>query len=151
MRNYEKRITPIVIKSLADNEVFVFGSNEAGRHGLGAAKTAMNFGAKYGKAKGIQGNTYAIPTKDKTIKNSLTLVRIKKYVDEFIIYAKENPNKTFLVTPIGCGLAGYNEKDIAPLFKEAIDVDNIYLPSGFWKLLIGGNNNNDREIESLDN
>lgn len=133
--NYEKRITPIVVHELHEKEIFIFGSNLAGRHGLGAAKTAMLFGAKYGKAVGIQGNTYAIPTKDKTVKRSLTINRIKQYVDEFIIYAQNHPDNIFLVTPIGCGLAGYKEEDIAPLFKEAINIINIYLPASFWKIL----------------
>lgn len=134
--NYEKRITPIVVHELKEKEIFVFGANEAGKHGLGAAKTAMLFGAKYGKAVGIQGNTYAIPTKDKTVKRSLTVKKIKQYVDGFITYAKNNPENIFLVTPIGCGLAGYKEEDIAPLFEEAINIENIHLPASFWKILI---------------
>jgi hypothetical protein len=136
--NYEHRITPIVVKELKDNEVFVFGSNEAGRHSLGAAKTAMLFGAKYGRGKGIQGNAYAIPTKDKTVKTSLTLVRIKKYVQEFLEYAKAHTENLFLVTAIGCGLAGYKEEDIAPMFEEAKEIENIFLPVSFWKVLTTG-------------
>ena len=127
------RVTPDDIKTIKENEVFVFGSNESGRHGKGAAKTALGWGAKWGQAEGLQGKTYGIPTKDSTIRRTLTVEEIKPYVDRFIEFAKENPDKTFYVTEIGCGLAGHKQKDIAPLFKEAVDVENIYLPSKFWR------------------
>jgi hypothetical protein len=86
------------------------------------------------KGEGIQGQTYAIPTKDIGL-NRMLLVDILYSVEKFINYAKENPNKIFLVTEIGCGLAGWEEKDIAPLFKKAEQVENIYLPESFWRYL----------------
>lgn len=126
------RTTPDDIKKLEQGHIFVFGSNLSGRHGKGAAKTALGWGAKWGQGAGLQGRTYGIPTKDASIRRTLTLIEIKPFVDEFIEFAKNNPNLTFLVTEIGCGLAGYKQKDIAPLFELAIDVENIYLPSKFW-------------------
>ena len=130
-----RRITPNIIAKLKDNEIFVFGSNQAGRHGKGAAKTAMQWGAIYGKANGLQGQTYAIPTKNADITQSLTIEEIKYYVDEFMQFAKNNPNLTFLVTEIGCGLAAFKPSEIAPLFKIAMGVDNIYLPIGFTEII----------------
>jgi hypothetical protein len=130
------RITPERIIQIADNQVFVFGSNLSGRHGLGAAKTALGWGAKWGQAAGLQGRTYGIPTKDKSIRRTLTVIEIKPYVDDFIEFAKQNKHLTFFVTEIGCGLAGYKPKEIAPLFQNAIDVENIYLPARFWHKLI---------------
>lgn len=132
---YDGRTTPENITKLKYYEVFVFGSNLSGRHGLGAAKTALKWGARWGQASGIQGQTYGIPTKDAFISRTLTIHEIKPYVDEFIIYAKENPNTIFLVTEIGCGLAGLKPNQIAPLFKEAVSVPNIYLPNRFWHKL----------------
>jgi hypothetical protein len=129
------RITPDNIKKLETGNIFVFGSNLSGRHGKGAAKTALGWGAKWGQAAGLQGRTYGIPTKDASIKRTLTITEIKPFVDEFIEFAKNNPNLIFLVTEIGCGLAGYKPKDIAPLFMEAINVENIHLPEKFWHKL----------------
>lgn len=127
------RITPQQITELKPNEIFVFGSNMSGRHGKGAARTAMKWGAVYGQASGLQGRTYGIPTKNASITNALKIEKIKKFVDEFIEFAKQNPELTFLVTEIGCGLAGFSHKDIAPLFHEARNVENIYLPKAFLK------------------
>jgi len=129
------KVTPNNITSLNDNEVFVFGSNIAGRHGLGAAKTAMNWGAKYGKSVGLQGQTYAIPTMNKLITKNLPLHEIESYVNDFIDFAKENPDKEFLVTQIGCGLAGYYPVNIAPFFKKAVGIKNIHLPIEFIQVL----------------
>ena len=126
------RITPENIKKLSENEIFVFGSNLSGRHGKGAAKTALTWGAKWGQAKGLQGKTYGIPTKDASIKRTPSINEIKPFIDEFIEFAKNNDELIFLVTEIGCGLAGLNPKDVAPLFKDAINVSNIYLPNRFW-------------------
>jgi hypothetical protein len=128
----ENRTTPENIKHLKDNEVFVFGSNLGGRHGKGAAKTALSWGAKYGQAAGLQGKTYGIPTKDASVRRVLTILEIKPFVDDFILFAKNNPQLEFLVTEIGCGLSNYKPKDIAPLFKGATDIKNIHLPSRFW-------------------
>uniref|UniRef100_A0AAU6VZ10 ADP-ribosylglycohydrolase n=1 Tax=Pseudomonas phage Arace01 TaxID=3138526 RepID=A0AAU6VZ10_9VIRU len=99
--------------------VFVFGSNAAGIHGAGAAKVAWKqHGARYGKGYGHHGDTFAIPTKDEHIE-TLPLPRIEQYVQGFLAYAKDHRKLTFQVTRIGCGLAGYKDKDIAPLFKDA--------------------------------
>jgi hypothetical protein len=98
------------------NQIFVFGSNEAGRHGAGAAKAAkLHFGAEYGNGYGLQGQSYAIPTKDSRIQ-TLPLEDISRYINEFKAFAKDNPHITFFVTRIGCGLAGYDDSDIAPMF-----------------------------------
>lgn len=126
------RTTPDNITDLKPNEIFVFGSNEGGRHGKGAAKTAIGWGAKWGQAAGLQGRTYGIPTKDRTIRRVLTVLEIKPYVDEFIGFAIKNPNLIFLCTEIGCGLSGYKPKDIAPLFQDAVNVKNIHMPMRFW-------------------
>lgn len=102
-----------------NGEIFVFGSNLGGRHGAGAAKVAMQaFGAKYGIGKGFVGQSYAIPTKDENF-NVLPVETIQEYVNEFIEFANEKPEVKFFLTRVGCGLAGYDNKDIAPLFSEA--------------------------------
>ena len=129
------RVTPDEITKLGETEIFVFGSNQNGRHGKGAAKTALGWGAKWGQAEGLQGRTYGIPTKDASVRRTLSLDEIRPYVDRFIEFAKESPDLVFLVTEIGCGLAGYKPKDIAPLFERAVDVENIYLPAKFWHKL----------------
>jgi len=130
-----ERVTEENISELKDGEIFVFGSNCAGRHGAGAAKTAMKWGAKYGQGEGLQGKCYALPTMNAAISNHLSLVKIQKYVDKYIQFAIDNPELTFLTTAIGTNLAGYTVKDIAPLFKGAIDIKNIFLPKSFWKIL----------------
>lgn len=113
--------------------VFVFGSNLAGRHGKGAAKFAVeNHGAVYGIGYGHVGSSFAIPTKDENIQ-TLTLERIKFYVDGFLAYALNNPKIEFQLTPIGCGLAGYQYEDIAPMFKDA--PENVKLPQEFINVL----------------
>lgn len=99
--------------------IFVFGSNEVGVHGAGAALSAYHgHGAKLGQGFGPAGNSFAIPTKDWRIE-TLPIAVIKAYVDRFIVYARFNPDHQFQVTAIGCGLAGLKHKDIAPLFKYA--------------------------------
>ena len=130
----KNRITRFV-NYLEENEIFVFGSNLSGRHGKGAAKQALKWGAKYGVGNGIQGKTYGIPTVNSKITNRLSINKISKFVDEFINFARDNSQFNFLVTEIGCGLAGWSIKDIAPLFKDAIEVENISLPKSFWKVL----------------
>ena len=129
------RITPELISKLEQGYIFVFGSNLSGRHGKGAAKTALGWGAKWGQGDVLQGRTYGIPTKDASIRRTLTIEEIKPFVDEFIEFAKIRKDLIFLVTEIGCGLAGYKPKDISPLFEEAVDVENIYLPERFWHKL----------------
>jgi hypothetical protein len=131
------RTTPENITKLESNQIFVFGSNQSGRHGKGAAKTALGWGAVYGQAEGLQGKTYGIPSKDRTIRRTLTIDEIKPYVDRFIEFAKEHPELTFLVTEIGCGLAGLKPKQVAPLFIECKDLENIWLPARFWHKLNG--------------
>jgi len=120
------------VRELKENEIFVFGSNLSGRHG-GAAKQAMRWGAKYGQASGLQGRTYGIPTVNATITGKLTIHRINAYVQEFIKFAKEHPELHFLVTAVGCGLAGWTAAEIAPLFLEATVMKNVSLPREFWK------------------
>jgi hypothetical protein len=113
-----------------DDRIFVFGSNLAGRHGKGAALDAkLKYGARYGVGVGRSGNSYAIPTKDQRL-NTLQLGVIKEHVENFIGYARVNPHLQFHVTRIGCGLAGYKDADIAPMFKEA--PKNCDLPDG-WR------------------
>lgn len=122
----EKNVTPPHVTALKPNEVFVFGSNLLGIHAGGAARTArLYFGAETGVGVGRQGQSYAIPTMQGGIDT------IKPYVDEFIEYAKGHPDLHFLVTPIGCGLAGFECEDIAPLFLPAKDLANISLPQEF--------------------
>ena len=130
-KDYSKRITPDYITSLKPNEIFVFGSNLAGMHGGGAARTArLYFGAVLGNGDGPQGQSYAIPTMQGGVET------IQPYVDKFVSYAKAHPEQTFLVTPIGCGIAGFTPDDIAPLFEKAVDVENIHLPQSFWEELV---------------
>lgn len=123
-------ITPNHITELKPNEIFVFGSNLQGYHGGGAARLAMNqWGAVWGQGTGLQGQTYAIPTMQGGIGT------IRPYIDQFIKFAQNDPEKTFLVTEIGCGIAGFRPADIAPLFKNAINIPNIWLPQRFWEIL----------------
>lgn len=129
------RITPDRITELKHNQIFVFGSNESGRHGKGAAKTAMKWGAQYRCAVGLQGRTFAIPTVNASITQKLPLGKVAVYVNYFIEEARQHPELVFLVTEIGCGLAGWKVKDIAPLFREAVAIENIHLPRRFWHKL----------------
>ena len=124
------RITPSWIDSLKENEIFVFGSNLAGMHGGGAARIArLHFGAVMGKGVGLQGQSYAIPTMQGGVET------IRPYVEEFIIFAHQHPDLHFLVTPIGCGIAGFEAEDIAPLFEKAKEMKNISLPESFWEVI----------------
>ncbi len=120
------KFTPERITHLEKNEVFVFGSNLAGAHGGGAALIAYRkFGAIWGQGVGLQGQSYGIPTMQGGVET------IKPYVDEFIEFAKSRPDLTFLVTRIGCGIAGFTNEEISPLFEKAHDVENIVLPLGW--------------------
>jgi ADP-ribosylglycohydrolase len=120
--------TPDAISSLKADEVFVFGSNLHGHHGGGAARVARKkFGAIWGQGVGLQGQSYAIPTMQGGVET------IKPYVDQFIKFAKEHTELFFYVTRIGCGIAGFKDSDIAPLFKDAMAVENICLPKSFVK------------------
>lgn len=131
MENMKKgRVTPARVDTLGENEVFVFGSNLAGMHGGGAARAArLRFGAIMGQGVGLQGQSYAIPTMQGGVET------IRPYVDDFIAFAKQHPDKQFLVTPIGCGIAGFDPTDIAPLFEKAKEVKNISLPECFWEVM----------------
>lgn len=128
------RITPENIIFINENEIFTFGSNAGGRHGKGAAKLALQFGAEYGIGEGLCGQTYALPTKDKYL-NTLTLKEIRVHVDRLEECIKQYSNLTFLITAVGTGLAGYSAKDIAPLFKNISNLNNITLPASFWEVL----------------
>ncbi|MCR5115090.1 MAG: hypothetical protein K6A95_05365 [Bacteroidales bacterium] len=120
--------TPEMITDLKADEVFVFGSNLAGMHGGGAARVALNkFGAVWGKGVGLQGRSYAIPTMQGGVET------IQPYVDEFIIFAEEHPERFFYVTRIGCGIAGFRDEEIAPLFRRAVGLENVCLPESFVK------------------
>ena len=122
----KKRTTPAFINELAPGEIFVFGSNLRGMHGGGAAYVAYRkFGAIMGQGVGLQGNSYAIPTMQGGVET------IKPYVDEFIDFARQHRELTFLVTRIGCGIAGFTDEEIAPLFVSAHDEANIVLPEGW--------------------
>lgn len=132
-KGHKKRLleyTPENINSLQPNEVFVFGSNLAGHHGGGAARAAvLKFGAIMGQGVGLQGQSYAIPTMQGGIET------IKPYVDEFIAFAKSHPELKFYVTRIGCGIAGFKDEEIAPLFQDALGEDNIILPKSFAEII----------------
>ena len=122
----KSQFTPDFITELKENEIFVFGSNLQGMHGGGAARLAYEkFGAIWGQGVGLQGQSYGIPTMHGGVN------AIKPYVDEFIEFAKSHPELTFLVTRIGCGIAGFRDEEIAPLFKECIEIENVILPRSF--------------------
>jgi hypothetical protein len=105
------------IMAIRSNEVFVFGSNIAGRHGKGAALTAkLNYGARQGQGVGLQGRSYAIPTKDAALRD-LPLPAIDQHIGDFIKFAEEHPELSFYVTPVGCGLRGLKQEVVLPLFK----------------------------------
>jgi len=112
-------------------EIFVFGSNEAGIHGAGAAKCAVEkFGAKMRQGYGLQGRSFAIPTKDKSLR-TLPLQSIAVYIDRFIEFARLNPQLSFLMTKIGTGLAGYSIDEMRELFIVRQFPSNVILPSEF--------------------
>lgn len=124
------RYTPDNISSLGEDEIFVFGSNLAGNHAGGAARVALErFGAVMGQGVGIQGRSYAIPTMQGGVES------IRPYVDDFFELAEEWDQTTFLVTRIGCGIAGFTDEEIAPLFDRALDMYNVVLPESFFRIL----------------
>lgn len=124
------RYTPDNISSLGEDEIFVFGSNLAGNHAGGAARVALErFGAVMGRGVGIQGRSYAIPTMQGGVES------IRPYVDDFFELAEEWDQNTFLVTRIGCGIAGFTDEEIAPLFDRALDMYNVILPESFVRIL----------------
>ena len=122
--------TPENITSLGEDEIFVFGSNLAGHHAGGAARTAKRyFGAVEGQGVGLQGQSYAIPTMQGGVDT------IRPYVDEFIELAREWDQTTFYVTRIGCGIAGFKDEEIAPIFSEALKLYNVRLPESVVKII----------------
>ena len=122
------RMTPHFITALEPNQIFVFGSNLQGSHGGGAAAIAADkFGAVWGEGVGLHGQTYAIPTMQGGVET------IVPYVNDFIAFAKAHPELHFLVTRIGCGIAGFKDAEMAPLFKEAATLSNVWLPKSFWE------------------
>lgn len=131
MDKYDRPFASDRIETLEPHEIFVFGSNLSGSHGGGAALIAYRrFGAKWGVGVGLTGQTYGIPTMQGGVET------IKPYVDQFIDFAKEHPEYTFLVTRIGCGIAGFRDEEIAPLFAQALPITNILLPRSFVECLI---------------
>lgn len=125
-----QRISPKWIDSLGENEIFVFGSNLEGVHGGGAALLAYEkFGAVWGQGVGLQGRSYGIPTMHGGVDV------IAPYVAEFITFAREHSELCFLVTEIGCGIAGFTVEEMASLFRPALDVENIFLPERFVNVL----------------
>ncbi len=129
------KYTPENITSLGKDDIFVFGSNLAGIHAGGAARVAYErFGAIMGQGVGIQGQSYAIPTMQGGVDT------IKPYVDEFIALAREWDQNTFYVTRIGCGIAGFTDEEIAPLFAEALELYNVRLPESFVKIIRSNKN-----------
>ena len=134
--------SPENIMELKENEIFVFGSNTPnGIHGKGAAKLAVNkFGAIYGQAEGLQGQSYAVITTDlsKSYRPSVSIELVTEQVNKFISFAKDNTHLTFLVTEVGCGLAGFTVEEVAPLFKPVLlnSITNIRLPKRFVRHLI---------------
>ena len=130
-RTENPNIASDCIDTLEKDEIFVFGSNLAGHHMGGAARVAnIKFGAEWGVGVGLTGQSYAIPTMQGGVET------IRPYVDEFIEFANQHQNMKFLVTRIGCGIAGFNDEDIAPLFRKALPVSNIYLPQKFYDILL---------------
>ena len=129
------KYTPENITNLEPNQIFVYGANEAYIHGAGAARLAMRWGAKYG-ADGLVGQTYGIPTKDRQI-YTLPLDKIQLHVNVFLSFAFSHQEYEFLVTKIGCGLALYRPKDIAPLFKiiKTGVFENVILPEEFYRYI----------------
>ena len=124
------QFTPDNISELKPDEVFVFGSNLEGHHAGGAARVAaQKFGAIWGQGVGMQGQSYGIPTMHGGVEE------IEPFVTEFIDFAIAHPNLIFLVTRVGCGIAGFHDNDIAPLFDGAKNVSNISLPESFWSVL----------------
>lgn len=130
-RTEQPNIASGKIDVLEKDEIFVFGSNLAGQHKGGAAKAAhLKFGAEWGVGVGLTGQAYAIPTMQGGVET------IKPYVDEFIEFAKVHTDLKFLVTRIGCGIAGFKDEEIAPLFKKAMSVYNIFLPKEFYDIIV---------------
>lgn len=123
------RITPELISTLEKDEIFVFGSNLHGKHHGGAARFAhKHFGAVMGEGIGLHGQSYAIPT---TMRRGL----IENYAKDFVCFAKDHPELRFLLTPVGCGIAGYTPEQVAPMFAECLEMENVWMPQSFLDVL----------------
>ncbi len=123
------RVASDRIANLDDNEIFVFGSNIQGMHGGGAAWYAnRNFGAEWGVGEGLTGRTYALPTMEGE-------ASMQKAIENFTECARRHPELTFLVTAVGCGIAGYTPQEVAPYFSEASKLENVWLPQVFWDII----------------
>lgn len=138
MEEKQLRVTPEDMGELSKNQVFVFGSNEAGIHGAGAAFYASKkFGAHLGLGFGFAGRSFAIPTKDWEVM-PLPLPVIEFYVKRFIAFTRKyGQSWEFMVTKVGCGLAGFTPEQIAPFFKDCRNQKNIWLPQDFHDVLDG--------------
>lgn len=124
------KVTPNYITDLDSNEIFVFGSNKSGLHLGGAAAFALeNFGAKMGVGEGLTGQCYALPTME-------GIDSFKEAVNKFEECVKEHQELKFLVTEVGCGIAGYTPEEVALLFKKILTYPNIYLPLSFWNVIV---------------
>lgn len=124
-----KRVSSDRINTLQDNEIFVFGSNKQGVHSGGAARYAMeHFGAEWGVGEGLTGQCYALPTMEGD-------ASFRQAVKDFFNCAKQHPQKHFLVTAVGCGIAGYTVEQVALWFAHAVNHPNVYLPESFWKVI----------------
>ena len=123
------RVASARINTLDEGEVFVFGSNKQGMHGGGAARFAFDhLGAEWGVGEGLTGRCYALPTME-------GIESFRQAVGRFTECARAHQELTFLVTAVGCGIAGYSVGDVAPMFREAASLSNVYLPRSFWKAL----------------
>lgn len=128
--NLPARLSPSRIRTLEPGEVFVFGSNVHGYHAGGAARAAvLRFGAVWGIGEGLQGQSYAIPTME-------GMTNMAHAVGRFTSFARQHQELRFLVTAIGCGIAGHTPDEVAPLFAQAAQLPNVYLPMDFWKVLV---------------
>ena len=135
-----QRVTPENITDLKQNEIFVFGSNNKGEHQGGAAFIAYKkFGAQWGVGEGKTGQSYAIPTLDWEVDEfghtKVSEKQLRSSVSSFVDYAKRNPDYNFFVTPVGCGIAGWKEETVAPMFAECRTMKNVYLPKSFLSIL----------------
>lgn len=127
--NPESRVTPANIQRLAPGEVFVFGSNSLGHHAGGAARVAFDkFGAVWGQGHGMQGMSYAIDSMSGD-------EAMRRDISAFITFAAQHADKTFLVTPIGCGIAGKHPSEVAPMFEDCARLTNVCLPASFWDVI----------------
>lgn len=152
MGNNNVKFTPDFVENLEEGQVFVFGSNLNGVHSGGASLMALrNFGAEWGQAEGLQGQSYAIPTDVRGEAVGNVSDYMKKHIDKFIIYAKGHQDKFFLVTKVGCGNAGFDMEFMAQFFMDALTLKNVSLPEEFVGILTREENANNEEIQRIFN